>query len=89
MPTLFITESSIASKDNKHKYTDDHQEEEEAKESTTTSKKRRTSDSSSTDDSLSEEEPTWWARFDDRDTTDLENDSIGNDGGTSNDRSND
>jgi hypothetical protein len=39
MPTLFIIESTMAFKENKHKYGDDHREEEEAEEFTMTLKK--------------------------------------------------
>jgi hypothetical protein len=82
----------MASKDNKHKYVDDHWEEEEAEESTASTKKQRTdddddnSDSLSTDDFSSEpkEEVSSeegmnlrWPRSDDEVTSNLENDSIG------------
>jgi hypothetical protein len=64
MPTLFITENTMASKDNKCKYDDNHCEEGEAEKSIKTLKKQRMSgddnddngDSSSTDDISSEEE---------------------------------
>jgi hypothetical protein len=61
MPTLFITENTMASKDNKCKYDDNHCEEGEAEKSIKTLKKHRMSgddngDSSSTDDISSEEE---------------------------------
>jgi hypothetical protein len=63
-----------------------HREEEEVEESTAMSKKQMMSgdDSSSTDDLSSlEEETIRWAHSNDGDTTDSENDSIGNVGDTS------
>jgi hypothetical protein len=94
--------SPMASKENKCKCADE-EEEEVAEESTVMSKKRRVSGNNNDDDSddssssvddfsleeevSSEEEPAWRARSDDGDTTDSENDSIKNDGDTSDDGS--
>jgi hypothetical protein len=60
--TLFVTENTMASKDNNHKYGDNHREKDEVGESTAMSKKQRMSgddndsSSSSIDDFSLEEE---------------------------------
>jgi hypothetical protein len=40
MPTLFITENAMTSKENKRKYSDDHREKEEASEEPTATSKK-------------------------------------------------